>query len=359
MPENGVPHKLELQEIGPADLENVARFISRLSGSSVPLSRAVERLSWILLENPARENEPLGWLLRSPEGEVMGCICCAPQKFCFGQSSFTLMFANSFYVDQRHRGSGTSLFLKFLQLGRRYPLFVSSANPDVGDIWQKLGARPLGNSDRELIRALRWEPFLEESVYRKTGNRRLARCISAATPAWFDSPVSRVRHADGRLEPLLTPEDALRICTQHRSGKLTGCRDLLFLKWRYFSAADPTNRLYAFYPGGTEKAPSLVGVRFQNRGFRQQIRALHVLDIWGEPDPNSSLAIAGCLERENRSRIDMLVFRCLDEPHQHTLTAHGFKVRSFPAPIAWSMDKSRLLPGDQWYFVPADGDMFL
>src|SRR5258708_21282785 len=95
MPENG--KTLQLHEISPSDLEDVARFISRVSGSDTPLPRALERLAWILLENPARvPGDPLGWLLRAPSGEVIGCMCCAPQKFCFGQTTFTLMMANSF-----------------------------------------------------------------------------------------------------------------------------------------------------------------------------------------------------------------------------------------------------------------------
>src|ERR1035441_8769427 len=97
MPENGIKKSLQLHEIAPSDLEDVARFINRMSGSDTPLPRTLERLSWILLENPAREpGDSLGWFLRVPSGEVVGCMCCAPQKFCIGQRTLTLMMANSF-----------------------------------------------------------------------------------------------------------------------------------------------------------------------------------------------------------------------------------------------------------------------
>src|ERR1700693_6165741 len=119
MPENGIGKTFQLYSIAPSDLEEVARFISRVSGSETPLPRAVERLSWILLENPARgPGDPLGWFLRAPFGELVGCMCCAPQKFCFGQTTFTLMMATSFYVADQYRGAGTSIFMKYLQLGR-------------------------------------------------------------------------------------------------------------------------------------------------------------------------------------------------------------------------------------------------
>ncbi|MFI5095953.1 MAG: hypothetical protein ACHQIK_21240, partial [Candidatus Acidiferrales bacterium] len=311
MPQDG--KNLQLREIAPSDLEEVARFISRVSKSDTPLPRALERLSWILLENPARApGDPLGWLLRVPSGEVVGCMCCAPQRFCFGPTTFTLMMANSFYVDDRYRGGGASIFLKYLQLGRRYPLFVSSANATVAEMWQKLGGYPLGNSDHEVLGILRWPPLLAESVYRKTASDRMAQFTAAvASPLashWFRAPRRLLPDAaEGRLLPLGSPEEAACVCAEHRSDKITSCRDAPFLKWRYFSPAGPRTRLFAFRPRDGQRKQFMVGVHLQNRGYKQQIRAVHVLDIWGEADPKSCLAIAACLWREYREQIDMLV----------------------------------------------------
>jgi hypothetical protein len=365
MPENGIRKNLQLHEIAPSDLEEVARFISHVSGSDTPLPRVLERLSWILLENPARgPGDPLGWFLRAPSGEVAGCMCCAPQKFCFGQATFTLMMANSFYVDDQYRGGGTSIFLKYLQLGRRYPLFVSSANATVAEMWRKLGGYPFGNSDREVLGIVRWAPLLAESVYRMTASDRIARFTAAlASPLaslWFRARRGLLQgNAEGEFVPLGSPEEAACVCAEHRSDKITSCRDAPFLKWRYFSHVDPTTRLFAFRWRAGGKKQFMVGVHLQNRGYKQQIRALHVLDIWGEADPKTYLEIAGCLRREYREQIDMLVFRCLNPTQQQALTANGFKVRPFTAPIAWCIDKHGLLPSKTWYFVPADGDMFL
>ncbi|MGA2356093.1 MAG: hypothetical protein ABSG02_16470 [Terriglobales bacterium] len=351
---------LQLGAIAPSDLEEVCRFILRASGSTTPLPRAVERLSWILLENPAREPaDPLGWLLRAPSGEIAGCMCCAPQRFCFGQKIFTLMMANSFYVDGRYRGGGAAIFLKYLQLGRRYPLFVSSANATVAEMWQKLGGNPLGNSDHEVVGILRWPPLLAETIYRKTANDRLAWFVPRLVAPFLNAPGwLRSGHAEGQLAALSTPEEAARVCAQYSSDDVTSCRDAAFLKWRYFSPVTPTARLFTVHTADAEKK-FMIAVQLQNRGYKQQIRALQVLDIWGEVEPNSHLAIAAALAREYREQIDMLVFRCLDQARQRVLTNHGFKLRPFAAPIAWFIDKYGLLPSKSWYFVPADGDMFL
>jgi hypothetical protein len=342
-------------------LEEVARFIGRLSKSKTPLALAVERLTWILLENPARNaGDPLGWLLRNSSGELAGCMCCAPQKFCFGQSTFILSMANSFYVDEQFRGAGTSIFLKYLQLNRRYPLFVSSANATVAAMWQKLGGYPLASSDHEVLGILRWPPILAETLYRKTSSGQLARFASVVASPFFRAPRhSFIGNPEGQLVPLKNAEDAAAICAQHRSDKITNCREAPFLKWRYFSRAAPMTRLFRFRPGNGEHKEFMVAVQLQHRGYNQQIRALQVLDIWGEPDSGTVLAIASCLWREYCDQIDLLVFRCLSLTHLRALESSGFKVRSFPAPIAWSIDKYGLLPSQEWYLVPADGDMFL
>jgi hypothetical protein len=373
-PENSNKRDIQLCEIAPSDLDALARFIIRASGSETPLPQAVKRLSWILLENPARESDhPLGWLLRARSGEIVGCMCCAPQKFCLGQTVFTLMMANSFYVDDQYRGAGTSIFLKYLQLGRRYPLFVSSANPTVAEMWQKLGAYPLGNSNHELLAILRWAPLIAENVYRKTASDPIARSAAAlASPLMSMSTWSGTRRlltaaAEGELVPLNNPEEALRICEEHRSDNLTSCRDTAFLNWRYFANTNDTTRLFAFRPSTADmiepksgdKKQFMVAVELQDRGYKRQIRTLQILDIWGEADPQTCLAIAASLCREYREQIDMLVFRCLNASQEQTLAAHGFKVRPFAAPIAWCLDKHRLLSAQPWYFVPADGDMFL
>ncbi len=263
MPESLIKKSLQLHEIAPSDLEEVARFISRVSGSDTPLPRALERLAWILLENPARvPGDPLGWLLRAPSGEVIGCMSCAPQKFCFGQTTFTLMMANSFYVDDQYRGGGTSILLKYLQLGRRYPLFVSSANATVAEMWRKLGGYALGNSDQEVLGILRWPPLLAETVYRKTASDRMARLtVALASPLaslWLRAPRRLLQgNAEGELVPLGSPEEAAYVCAEHSSEKITSCRDVRFLKWRYFSGVDPTTRLFAFRPHAGEKKHTL------------------------------------------------------------------------------------------------------
>jgi hypothetical protein len=359
MPQDGLKKNQSLQEIVPSDMEEVASFIGRESSSKMTGAAAVDRLSWILLENPARERgDPLGWLLRSSSGDIAGCMCCAPQKFCDGQTTFRLAMANSFYVSDEYRGAGTSIFLKYLQLGRRFPLFVSSANTVVAGIWHRLGAYPLARSDHEMLGIVNWKPALEEAVYRKTSSEPIARLSSAFVASFF-----RARRLSsspgGELLSLTSADEAAKLCAEHKSDKITNCRDAAFLKWRYFSRPEPLTRLFAFSSADGNNQRFMVAINFQTRGYKQQVKALHVLDIWGEPSTETLLAIISSLWREYRERIDLFVFRCLNPMQEQVLQSVGFKSRSFAAPIAWCIDKPGLLPSKQWYFVPADGDMFL
>jgi hypothetical protein len=202
-----------------------------------------------------------------------------------------------------------------------------------------------------------WQPVVAESVYRKFGSDPAAQVAGALA-----SPLSYARlgfpGTAGKLQPLRSPEEAAAVCAEHRIEKITSCRDAAFLKWRYFSRADPTTRLFAFRDDKTEKQ-FMIGVNLQTRGYKQQIRALNVLDIWGEADAKSYIEIVSSLWREYREQVDMLVIRCLDPVLHEALKSCGFKERPFEAPIAWCIDQNRLLPAKPWYFAAADGDMFL
>jgi hypothetical protein len=100
-------------------------------------------------------------------------------------------------------------------------------------------------------------------------------------------------------------------------------------------------------------------VNQRRRGYRQQIVALHVLDVFGPSEPDSYATITKLLVHEYHRQIDVVVFRCLDPAGQQALRRIGFVRRPFAAPIAWCRDKFGFVPSKNWYFVPADGDMLL
>jgi len=109
-PEGSPPAKLVT--ISESEIVELAQFIASQSGRE---SASVERhLRWFLLENPARDPQiPLGSGLRSPQGELVGCILSVPQVFRFQQQTLLIVGSSCFYVDERYRGSGGLVFLRF------------------------------------------------------------------------------------------------------------------------------------------------------------------------------------------------------------------------------------------------------
>jgi hypothetical protein len=351
-----------LCQIAPENLEEIAHFIARQSSVQPDLAspQIAARLRWIVLDNPARKpNMPFGWCVRNELNEIVGCMCCAPQRFVFRRQTSTLMMATSFYVDEQYRGAGTSIFVKFLQLGREYGLFVSSANPAVAQMWQRLGAFPIGNSDHEMVGILRWRGTIEEAMVRKLGNNALAGLVAKiASPLASRTQRLRMGGGQGELLPLKSPEEAASLCESAFNESFTAVRDAACLRWRYFSEVDPTTRLFAFNPKGSDQR-FLIAVNQRRRGYRQQIVALHVLDVFGPSEPDSYATITKLLVHEYHRQIDVVVFRCLDPAGQQALRRIGFVRRPFAAPIAWCRDKFEFVPSKNWYFVPADGDMLL
>lgn len=353
-------------EITAADLPEAAVFTAEqsLSSTLLPVESIVERLRWFLLENPAHEkNVPLGWCLRKPSGELAAFLFCAPQKFRFGDRIFTMMLASSMYVDSKLRGQGlgTSLFQRYLDLGRAYPLFSSSANPETARMYQKKGAYPIGNSDHEMMVVLRWRPLVEEVLVRTVGTNAAARtAVPLLSPLFNVFRRLRLRPRSGELQVLNSPEEAANLVMEIESRasigrSLTALRDAAYLRWRYFAPSDPGTRLFAFQPRGSEPS-SLVAVNQQCRGHRNQIVALQVLDIYPEAQANLYPHIAAHLLRHYRGKTDAIVFRCSAPASQQALKHVGFSRHPLAAPRAWCLDPSGFLPSHALYLSPADGD---
>src|SRR5271170_4292635 len=96
---SGASPRAEVVVIAESDVVDLARFVASQSGRE---SANVEsHLRWFLLGNPARDPQiPLGYGLRSPQGQLVGCILCVPQTFQFQRQTFPVVGSSCFYVDE-------------------------------------------------------------------------------------------------------------------------------------------------------------------------------------------------------------------------------------------------------------------
>jgi len=346
--------------IAANEIVELAQFIASQSGRE---PAAVEsHLRWFLLENPARDPAlSLGCGLRSPQGELVGCMLHVPQIFRFQQQTFPVILASSLYVEARYRGNGgVVLFRKFMELGSKWPIFTNSANPVAAVFWRSRRAVPIPYTDHELLGVLRWQGMIEEGLVRR-GVPNLAARAASGPAGLFVRPFRRFKLDGGSpddLVPLASAEDVLRLPMQGSQSEMTANRDLEYIRWRYFSRQDATVAAFAFRNkrSGTEV---LVTVNRRPRGYRGQINTLNLLDIFPAVAPEVCVSIVAGLAERYRGAVDAIVLRGLDEARQDLFGRLGFMRRQFDAPNGWFVDRSGTLPTRNWYMVPADGDWLI
>jgi hypothetical protein len=354
IPQEQIP-RVELVALLEPDISEVARFIAAQSGRTAETVEA--HLRWFLMGNPARRPQhPLGFGLRS-DSQLAGCILCSPQLFCFETKQILLMGSSSFYVDERNRGHGGRIFLQYSRLGKQWPLFGTSANAEAAALWKAVGATSIPYSDGELFGVLRWPPVAVEFAHRRNSNRLLSRLAgsSISTLVGLLRPLKIDADHPEALRQLVSAEQAHDLVIHCASAKLTAVRDLLYLRWRYFSGRDATVAAFAFRSRHPDQE-ILVTVNQRARGYRGQINTLNVLDVYPEVPPDEWLRIVGALTARYRNIVDAIVLRGQDPERQKVFCARGFRPRLFDAPNGWFLDKARLLPTHDWYPVPADGD---
>lgn len=347
--------RTDLVALSESEVGEVGRFIAAQSGRT---GESVEsHLRWFLLENPARRpKDPLGFGLRSSD-QLVGCILCVPQAFRFGVERILLMGSSSFYVDDRHRGNGGRIFLKYARLANQRPLFGTSANIEAAALWKAAGANPIPYSDGELFGVLHWPPVAEEFMHRRYSSRLLSRLAagSISNLVGLFRPLKIDNAVPDALQPLTSAEQVNDLPIHGPVAKLTALRDLPYIRWRYFSSRDDTVAAFAFRSRRSDQEV-LVTVNRRIRGYRGQIRTLNVLDVYPEVPPEDWLRILDALIARYKKTVDAVVLRGQNPDGHKLFCGKGFQPRAFDAPTAWFLDKANLLPTRDWYPVPADGD---
>ena len=138
---------------------------------------------------------------------------------------FWLSGSSSFYVDERYRGSGGLLFLRFSELGRKWPMFGNSANADAAKLWKARGAVPIPNTDHELLGVLRWKGVIEEGLTRRRAPKIVARTIGASAAPWVSTYKTLKLEAAGRqdLNPLASAQEVMQLPI-HNPAPAANCK---------------------------------------------------------------------------------------------------------------------------------------
>jgi GNAT superfamily N-acetyltransferase len=339
-----------------SDLPEVAAFAARYARAGEAVAgdlSPLDRLRWVLLENPARSSDiPFGWCARDASGKkIVGMMLCVPFRVGVGDFSCTALMASKFYADPRYRGAGVGPLMRFVQEGRRFPLLMTSANAVAGELYRKCGASPIDGMDHTMLGVSRAGPLAEEWFFRRTGNALVARVLSC--PARLMGRAIAGSAIGGELTLLRSQEAGVTPLWAAPREVLAVVRDADYLRWRYFGK-ERGREVYRFrFASGEDR---LVVVRLTRSGHRWQIRVLDVLDIWPPADAEVAAALVGALAGQYAGAFDLIWLRSQPTDAEQTLRAIGFIRHAFPAPLGWCIDRASLLPTKRWYLMPGEAE---
>jgi GNAT superfamily N-acetyltransferase len=342
--------------VGEGDFPAVAAFAARFArpGEAVAAEamKPLERLRWLLLENPARSDDiPFGWCARDDNScAIAAMLLCVPFRVGMGDFRCTALMASKFYADPNYRGAGIGPLMRFLQQGDRFPLLMTSANAVAGELYRKCGAYQIEGMDHTMLGVRRVGPLAEEWFFRRSGNRWAARVLSGPA-ALLRKRVGR-GSAGAHLIPL-EPEKAGVSPFRPRADLLAVLRDAAYLRWRYFGA-ERGKDVYTFSAPGREDR--LVVTRLIRSGHRSQIRVLEVLDLWPPADLQIASPLVGTLADRYAGAFDVIWLRSQGDVTELALAEIGFVRHAFPAPLGWCIDRAGLLPGKRWYLMPGESE---
>src|SRR6185437_11472585 len=130
---------------------------------------------------------------------------------------------------------------------------------------------PIAGMDHTMLGIARPRPLIEEWIYRKLGNRGIARI--ASLPAIIaPSRIAKLK-THGSLSPVNNADDLAAIGLPPPTDVVAVIRSRSYLHWRYFSG-EMDKEAYRFqFPGETDR---MVVVNAVRSGHRAQIRVLNV-----------------------------------------------------------------------------------
>jgi GNAT superfamily N-acetyltransferase len=338
-----------------SDLPAVAAFAAGQGRAGEAIAEGalspLERLRWVLLENPARAADiPLGWCVKDGDA-VVGTLLCVPFRVGAGDFACTALMSSKFYVDPRYHGMGIAPMMRFLQAGRRFPLLMTSANALAGEIYRKCGAFQLEGMDHTMLGVARPGPLAEEWVVGRTGRPAAARML--AFPAQLLRRRIRASLADSELVAMRSAEEATTPPLPRPGETLAILRDADYLGWRYFGREGGKD-VYRLRVAGEEDR--LVVVRLARSGHRSQIRVLDVLDLWPAASPLVAERLVGHLAARYAGRFDVIWLRSQPPEAEAALQRIGFLRHEFPAPLGWCIDRAGMLPTRRSYLMPGEAE---
>ncbi len=359
MQKDSMTPEAHVDVITEADIPDVARYLARQvrPGEAVSINPLppVDRLRWLLLNNPARNaGIPFGWRIRSATGAVVGAATCTPWRIGAPNFATTALMFAKFFVDAPYRGMGLGIFMRFIREGRRFPLFCTSTNEIAGEMFRRVGGAVINGMDHTMLGIRGMAPLAEEYLFRRFKSPAAARIL--ASPAHLLRARIRCKMTDGgagELTRLMTADEVAARGVPTVGDVIAVVRDREYLHWRYFTGDRDKEVFCLRCPGESDR---IVVINRVLSGYRSQIRVLNVLDIWPPATPASARSLVAKLWIQYGSAFDTIWLRSQSEEVESALQSHGWMRHAFPAPLGWYIDAGNRLPTHKWYVMPGESE---
>ncbi|MAS93452.1 MAG: hypothetical protein CMO55_09695 [Verrucomicrobiales bacterium] len=126
-----------------------------------------ERMTWWWDENPfCREDSPKGFILYSPEGEIVGFNGLIPFDYTVDGEMVPSLVLTSFFVRAAHRSAVMGMLSRQRALSRKYHLIDGSPSPEMRVLLEKLGFQRAGDRHQFFFPLARMGGELSRSLLR-------------------------------------------------------------------------------------------------------------------------------------------------------------------------------------------------
>jgi hypothetical protein len=176
-----------LRLVRPDDLPAVWRFCARsydkYRGCSLQDFRDVWDHHW--LRNPAMTPEyPLGWVVETPELEIVGFSGLVPMRLKVGSDSVTALCGADWFIRPDHRSLSLTAFRQYAALGARHLMLSTGLSPAAARIHARtrmgMETIPVGGIDQRLWWIVDARQFLAWKVDQLGAASALWKALAAA-----------------------------------------------------------------------------------------------------------------------------------------------------------------------------------
>ncbi|MEM1444086.1 MAG: hypothetical protein AAGF67_17195 [Verrucomicrobiota bacterium] len=130
----------------------------------------VKRFSWWWDENPfCDEDSPIGYILRSSSGEIVGFSGFIPVDYELSGEVIPSLIATTMFVRESHRSAVIGLIARQRKLGREYHIVDGSPSPDMRRLLEKMGYEHAGKRFQSYFPLTGFGGLATQTILEKAG----------------------------------------------------------------------------------------------------------------------------------------------------------------------------------------------